>query len=180
MEAIFWSWGIWGRLIDGASNPLSFSIPSEVLGLIGIVSGSGVAAGVVKSSKDTMASERIAASSHSDPPRLSQIFLMEEGAYADKVIDITKFQGFVITLILLVAYAALAVHAVHDAGSAKGLAALPGFSGTFLTLLGISQGTYIAGKIPSQQGTPPGLTVENRPTGSKHTMPKGFKPRNAK
>jgi hypothetical protein len=33
----------WGRLIEGVSDPLGFSIPAELLGLIGITLGSSVA-----------------------------------------------------------------------------------------------------------------------------------------
>ena len=154
----------WGRLIDGSDDPLGFSIPGEVLGLIGISLGSSVAAVVVKSAKDAMAPERIAASNARDVPHFSQMFLVEEGAYADQVIDIAKFQNFVITLVLLVAYVALAIDSIDDAGSAAELTELPSFSGTFLTLLGISHATYVAGKLPTQEGTPEGLTVKNRPT----------------
>ena len=32
----------WGRLAEGVSDPLSFKIPSEVLGLLGITVGSAV------------------------------------------------------------------------------------------------------------------------------------------
>src|SRR6187431_419052 len=36
----------WGRLIEGVSDPLGFSIPAEVLGLLGISLGSGLASTV--------------------------------------------------------------------------------------------------------------------------------------
>jgi hypothetical protein len=166
-----------GRLIDGVSEPLSFSIPSEVLGLLGITAGSSVAATAVKSAKDATAPARIAASNLADKPRLAQIFLLEEGAYADKVIDVTKFQGFVLTIILIAAYVALAIQAIHDAGTAKEVTSLPGFSGTFLTLLGISQGTYVLGKVPNQEGTPDGLSVAHR-TANLTAVPPGG-PRNS-
>ena len=47
----------WGRLLDegAATEALSFDLPSQVLGLLGITVGSSVAAGVVKSAKDNMA-----------------------------------------------------------------------------------------------------------------------------
>jgi hypothetical protein len=159
----------WGRLIDGVKDPLSFSIPSQVLGLLGISTGSAVTAITVKAAKDaTSAAARIAASGSIgtsgtvDAPRFSQIFLMEEGAFADQVIDVTKYQNFIITLVLVVAYVALAIHQIQDAKTAAGVNSLPSFSGTFLVLLGISHAAYIAGKLPNQDGVPPGLTVANR------------------
>lgn len=63
---------------------------------------------------------------------------------------------------LIIAYVGLAIQAINDAGSVETLTALPDFSPTFLTLLGISQGTYVLGKIPGRQGEPEGLTVARR------------------
>lgn len=167
----------WGRLLAGVKDPLSFAIPPEVLGLMGIALGSSVATTVAKGAKGTMAPERIAASG-ADPPRLAQIFLLEEGGFADRAVDVTKFQNFVITLILAVAYSALSVHSILDARTVENISALPGFAGTFLTLLGISHAAYVTGKLPNQAGTPPGLTMANRVGLSSNTMPPGVAPRN--
>lgn len=153
-----------GRWIEGLSDPLGFSIPSQVLGLLGVAGGSAVIAGAVKSTKDTASSAQVAASSGVDKPRLSQIFLAEEGAFADQVIDVAKFQGFIVTVVLIIAYVGLAIQTISDAGSVAQLTSLPDFSPTFLTLLGISQGTYVLGKIPGKQGEPEGLTVARRET----------------
>jgi hypothetical protein len=151
----------WGRLVDGVDDPLDFSIPSEVLGVLGISAGSAIGATTVKAMKNARSLDagRIAASGAEERPRLAQIFLLEEGAYADKVVDIAKFQNFIITLVLLVAYIGLAVTAIDDQGTAIG--GLPGFRGTFVTLLGISHGAYLLGKLPTQAGTPEGLTMKN-------------------
>lgn len=65
---------------------------------------------------------------------------------------------------LIIAYVGLAIQTINDAGSVVKLTALPEFSATFLTLLGISQGTYVLGKIPGRQGEPEGLTVARRET----------------
>ncbi len=78
------------------------------------------------------------------------------------MIDITKFQNFVITIVLVVAYVALAIQTIVDADTAAAVAALPGFSGTFLTLLGISHAGYVLGNLPPERGEPAGLTVKNR------------------
>ncbi len=47
------------------------------------------------------------------------MFLVEEGAFADQVVDIGKFQQFVVTIVFVVAYVALAVHAIDMAGAAQ-------------------------------------------------------------
>jgi hypothetical protein len=153
-----------GRWFDGQADPLGFSIPSQVLGLLGVVGGSAVVATGVKSTKDTVAPELVAASSQVDKPHLSQVFLAEEGAFADQVVDVAKFQGFIATAVLIIAYVGLAIQTINDAGSIDKLTALPDFSPTFLTLLGISQATYVLGKIPGKQGEPEGLTMERRET----------------
>jgi hypothetical protein len=168
----------WGRLIDGVDAPLGFSIPDNVLGLIGITLGSSVATSVAKSAKDAMAAGRIAASSPADRPRPAQIFLLEEGQYADKVVDIAKYQSFVVTIVLVVAYVALSISAIDDAGTAAAMKELPDLSGTFLTLLGISHGSYVAGKLPTQAGIPQGLTVANREGVALTALPPGVTARN--
>jgi hypothetical protein len=147
----------WGRLLEGVEDPLGFSVSAEVLGLLGISLGSGLASAVVKSQKDEMVPERIAAGT----PRFSQIFMIEEGDYADAVVDISKFQNFVITLILVVAFVAQAIDLI-DAAEDAAAVALPTFSPTFLTLLGISHAAYVGGKIPGRDGIPAGLSVEDR------------------
>ena len=153
-----------GRWFEGLADPLGFSIPSQVLGLLGVAAGSAVVAGGVKSTKDTTSPQQVAASNEVDKPRLAQIFFAEEGAFADQVVDVAKFQGFIVTVVLIIAYVGLAIQTINDAGSVEKLTALPEFSATFLTLLGISQGTYVLGKIPGRQGEPEGLTVARRET----------------
>jgi hypothetical protein len=152
-----------GRWWAGVSDPLAFDIPDQVLGLMGIVTGSAVAATITKTAKDNdpRAAERIPASEGAHP-RLSQIFTLEEGAMADEVIDVTKFQNFAITLVLVAAYFALAVHAIRST-SPDQLNALPSLPSQFLTLLGISHAGYVAGKLPNQSGLPGGKqTVADR------------------
>jgi hypothetical protein len=144
-----------GRLLAGVEDPLDFGIPSQVLGLLGISAGSAVTAISIKATKDP-------AKIGSEKPRFRQIFLAEEGTYADKVIDVTKYQNFITTIILVVAYVTLSIHAIHDAGSAKAVTTLPDISGTFLILLGISHGAYLAAKVPSKPGDPLVETVAQR------------------
>jgi len=149
-----------GRLIDGVENPLGFTIPDRVLGLLGISVGAAVTVGAVKATKS-------ATSATAETPTLAsfqttgrrpffgQVFLLEEGEFADQVVDVTKFQSFGITIVLVVAYVAMAIHAIANAKSASAVTALPDISGTFLVLLGISYAGYAGGKLPSQIGAPP-------------------------
>ena len=146
----------WGRLLSGVDQPLNFAIPNTVLGLMGIAVGSAVATTITKSAKDADPGTRtrIAVPTDGTKPKLSQIFLLEEGALADEVIDITKFQNFALTIILVVAYAATTIDAIRPTTPTSPLTALPGLSTQFLTLLGISHAGYIAGKMPNQAGVP--------------------------
>ncbi len=148
----------WGRLAGGlAQNALNFTIPTNLLLVLGISVGSAAATTVIKAQKDSSTPDTIAAS-HPDllisPPPFAQVFLVEEGAMADKVIDVTKFQNFWITLILVGAYVAQSVSYVLGLSAIADLTTLPDFSQNFVTLLGISHAGYIVGKIPNQAGTP--------------------------
>lgn len=169
----------WGRLAEGVSDPLSFKIPSEVLGLLGISAGSAVTATAIKATRNITHAAGVAASGPADRPRFAQIFLLEEGEFADKVIDVTKFQNFIITTVLVAAYIGLAITAIEEAGNASAFGSLPGFSGTFLVLLGISHAAYVAGKLPSHSGEPAGLTMAMEP-GTRAMLRPDLQPRNPK
>jgi hypothetical protein len=147
-----------GRVAAGAADPLTFRLPPELLGALGITIGSAFTALAVKASKDDTRPETIAANDAGLEPRLAQIFLVEQGEQADKAIDVTKYQNFWITLLVLVGYVSTVVSAV---GRSDSLADFdpPGFSGTLLALLGISHAAYIAGKLPNHSGVPDGPTV---------------------
>lgn len=156
-----------GRLFGGAAGAaLELDIPRQLLLVMGISLGSTATAVTIKAAKDATSGERIAASGPGDPPRLRQIFLQEEGAYADKVVDVAKYQNFWITLIVVVSYVALAISEIAKLGSAPEMRALPGFSDSVLILLGISHAGYVAGKIPNLEGKASGLTVALRAAGA--------------
>jgi hypothetical protein len=149
----------YGRLASGsAATALDFKIPPELLAAMGISAGSAAAATAVKASKNATRPEAVAASGPQDLPRWTQMLLREEGSNADKVIDIAKFQNFWITIFLVGAYTLLVGAAISKAKTV-GDFVLPGFSATFLTLLGISHAGYIAGKLPNPSGIPDGLTL---------------------
>jgi len=164
----------WGRILADAGNPLQFTVPNEVLGVLGLSLGSAVAATVVKSYKNVNQPESVSASDAHDLPRLSQIVTLEEGPYADKLIDVAKFQQFSVTLILAASYIASAATQFTNAGSPLKVNGIPSFSPTFLALLGISHAGYVAGKIPSPSyGAPaPGMTVEKLNTGTPVISPR--------
>jgi hypothetical protein len=152
-----------GRLVHGVGAPQDFAIPATVIGLFAISAGSAVASTAVKRTKDTTRPASIAASGGRNyPPKLAQMFLVEEGAFADEVVDIGKFQQFVVTIVFVVAYVALAVHAIDMAGAASAVTTLPDITGAFLVLLGISHGAYVGAKLPSSAGKPSGLVVDDR------------------
>jgi hypothetical protein len=83
--------GRWQHNVD----PLGFTIPAVVLALLGISVGSVAAATSAKVAKNTSRPANVAASApDSWRPSLIQLFLLEEGTYADQAVDISKFQNF--------------------------------------------------------------------------------------
>lgn len=153
-----------GRLKAVPSTALDFTIPGELLGVLGISAGSTALATAIKTTKDAANSgANIAASDATgDKPRLAQIFLVEEGEQADKIIDITKYQNFWFTIVLVAAYIALVIASFSHLADPSELDGLPGFGPSFIVLLAISHATYIAGKVPTKTGEPAGLTLNKR------------------
>jgi hypothetical protein len=146
-------------------DALDFAIPTELLIVMGISLAGGAISSTIKAGKDASHPERIAASNAQDRPRFAQMFLVEEGALADQVVDVAKFQNFWLTLILVTAYGFLAIKTIMSVTSITAVV-LPGFDDSFLVLLGISHAGYLAGKLPDQPGSPPGLTVALRGQGA--------------
>jgi NADH:ubiquinone oxidoreductase subunit 5 (subunit L)/multisubunit Na+/H+ antiporter MnhA subunit len=137
------------RLFNGVENPLNIQIPDELLILMGISLGSSTTAGAIKASKDGNEKVHILKET---PRRFSQVYLVEEGKpdEEDHVVDIGKFQNLWLTLIVIVAYICAACSYIAAKSTLAELNALPGLSGTLLTLLGISHAGYIGGKIPTR------------------------------
>jgi hypothetical protein len=155
-----------GRLTEDAKTALDFTIPEELLIVLGISIASTAVSTVIKEQKNQSHPQRIAASNDADRPIFTQVFLLEEGEMADKAIDVAKFQNFWLTLILVIAYVALAISSFSDLSSPTEVTALPGFAGAFVTLLGISHAGYVAGKLPDRGGFPSGLTLELKREGA--------------
>lgn len=148
------------RASNDTTTSLDFVIPGELLLVLGISLSSTVIATAIKAVKDSRDAGTIkrglapaARTSDSDPelkPFFFQVFLQEDGAMADKVVDVAKFQNFCLTVALWVGYVA-----VGGAFLRQGeLKSLPGFTDQFVTLLAISHGTYLAGKLPDHSGQP--------------------------
>ena len=143
-----------GRLAHGVPDPLSTDIPPTVLGLLGISAGSGVAATAVKRTKDVTQPASVAVTNAENSPRLNQIFPVEEGTFPNQVADITKFQGFVVTILLIGAYITASVNEITTAGTALGVTSLPNVNSALVGLFGFSHGAYMVGKIPTSAGNP--------------------------
>ena len=129
-------------------------LSSDLLALMGIATGSAVLSTGVKAVKDAPGSSADVAKDGRAIPtaaqvgganvikaKFSQIWLEEEGDFADKIVSIAKFQNFVFTLAALAMFISLVI-------AAKGLPAA--FPDNFLAILGISHAGYVAGKIPNK------------------------------
>jgi hypothetical protein len=152
-----------------STSPLGFDIPGELLAVMGISLGSGVLTTAAKASKDATRPQNVSAAMTEQlmersgltetererwRPRFRQIYTQEEGAFADEVVDIGKFQNFVITLVLVLAYIVAVAQALDAAGSVTAFRALPGFHGVFLILLAVSHGAYAVTKMLPLTGSP--------------------------
>ena len=133
------------RLIGGVESPLNIKIPNEVLIIMGISIGSAVSAGAIKASKDIKNVSEI--KDLNGTPKFTQLFFVEEGSGPPNIIDVTRFQNFWITLIVVVAYVFTVITYIDKAGGLGSEFLLPSFDGTVLTLLGISHAGYLANKI---------------------------------
>ena len=117
---------------------------------MGISAGSAVLATSVKGSKDAPGSTanvaRAGTFTLSDnttttiTPHFAQIWLEEEGDQADKVVDITKYQNFIFTLVVVGFY-------VTIAWNTGGLPVLPD---NVVWLVGISHAGYVGAKVPNK------------------------------
>ncbi|GAB2808286.1 hypothetical protein [Lentzea nigeriaca] len=169
-----------GRFAAGQVDVAGFTIPGQVLMLLSIAIGSAVVAGAIKVMKSTTRPGSVAAypKGRKGGP-LWEMLTVEEGASAGKSIDLSKFQNFLITILLLLAYVAQAVAALKAVNNPAGIGGLPAFSDTFLVLLAVSHAGYLLGKIPSPAGVPEGGSMADRlaePEGKPAASPNGVVP----
>lgn len=143
------------RAFVRGTDPFEFTIPSQVISLLGLsVATTAVATGV-KTYKDRTRTEFIAAG---DPKQadLRQIVLVEEGPDTGTV-DFTKLQQLALAVLLGGGYVVTCIHTFLGAGkqvitTPDQITALPALDTTFVTLLGLSQLGYVAGKLPKRGG----------------------------
>ena len=76
-----------------------------------------------------------------------QLFTLEEGALADKAIDIGKFQNFWLTLILVMGYVALTVSKLRGV-EVNLITVWPDFSDSMITLV------YKSRRVPCETSFP--------------------------
>jgi hypothetical protein len=126
-----------GLVISTGFASEALVIPTQLLGLMGISAGSAVLSTGVKGIKDAS----ITANVSRGGGNFSQIWLVEEGNSHDKVVDITKFQNFIFTLVIVGYY----VVAAWKSGK------LPELPDNILYLLGIANAGYVGGKVPEKK-----------------------------
>lgn len=138
-----------GAFVSQGFDAASLRLSSELLGLMGISVGSAVLATGVKSGKDAAGAkivrsvEWIASDGktvEAVKPHFAQIWLEEEGGQAEKVVNITKFQNLIFTLVILVYYVAAAWR----------VGGIPDLPQDVVWLIGISHAGYVGGKIPNR------------------------------
>ena len=126
-------------------DPVALEVPEQLLVLMGISVGSATASVAVKSVKDMPKDNKVGrkgvkpAEGEKIEPKVSQVYLEEEGDRADQVVSISKFQNFVLTLVVAFAYIVLTLR-TQD---------YPPLPDQVLWLIGISHAGYLAGKIPN-------------------------------
>lgn len=149
-----------GRATKDPSTAWDLTVPGEVWGLLGISLGSTALATAIKSQKNDPpgnplgAGDRVLARSGAGKARMSDMFAYDEGAGALTRLDVTKFQNFVFTVALAVAYLWNCLALFGKASAPSAITGLPAFSGVAIGILGISHAGYLTGKVIPQSGTP--------------------------
>lgn len=145
---------IWRARYDSGAA-WDFTIPGELLALMGISLGSTVTSLAIKGTKDANRSAFVAARAAAvDHPPFADMFAVEEGSSGLKNLDVTKIQNFVLTVFLLASYVWIVIVAFADMTSDAAPSALPAMSDSMVGLLALSHGGYLVGKIPNRSGDP--------------------------
>ena len=139
-----------GLFIAKGFDPAVIKIPQELLSLMGISLGAGVLSAGVKGSKDAAGSSANIARAGNFTlsngintviePKFAQIWLEEEGDQADKVVNISKYQNFLFTLVAVGFYVT----------AAWKQSTLPTLPENIVWLIGISSAGHVAGKVPGK------------------------------
>ncbi len=161
LQIVLWTLLVLSTLValfidSGFAAKPALDIPKTLLLLMGISVGSAATAGAIKSGKDVRnaavqkqgvlpAAAVIPGGQLVLPPRPAQVVLQEEGPLIDQVVDVTKFQNLIFTLVIMGVYVTLLI-------KAKGSPAYPDLDSVqnLLWLLGVSHAGYLAGKLPDK------------------------------
>ncbi|MDQ3916765.1 MAG: hypothetical protein M3323_15765 [Actinomycetota bacterium] len=142
------------RLVEDPASALEFDIPPELLLAMGISATSTVFSSTVpQKDNPAAAAARSAADSR---PRL--VNAMTTPTADGDQLEITRFQNFWITIIVIAAYVALAAATFGEIDDADRFGSLPELSGGIVTLLAISHGGYLAKKTAEHVRTQNGQT----------------------
>jgi hypothetical protein len=162
LQIVLWTFLVLSTLVALVlyTRPLgkSLEIPRTLLLLMGISVGSAATAGAIKSGKAVRnaavqrqgilpAAAVMPGGQVYLPPRPAQMVLQEEGPLIDQVVDVTKFQNLIFTLVIAGTYVTLLIDQANN-GS-------PGFPDldsvpNLLWLLGVSHAGYLTGKLPDK------------------------------
>lgn len=137
--------------IWGVKNPLGLAVPPQLWVLLGLSSGSAVAAPIVLGMKPIQNLDTKGAKQHA----WSDMFYGDETGNADQV-DFSKIQQFFLTVVLVVAYATGIIMILLSPGTPPGvtdadkMTYFPALDNGLLALMGVSQVAYIAYKAVPQ------------------------------
>jgi hypothetical protein len=141
------------RTTQEAATAWDFSIPGELLALMGITLGTSVGALVIKTTKDNIRGNKIGIREEGQAT-FADMFSVEEGEGARKNLDVTKVQSFMISMSLLASYVWMVIASFRDLSGDTVPDALPVFSPAMVGLLAFSHGGYLVAKIPNRGGSP--------------------------
>jgi hypothetical protein len=144
-------------------GPLTLNVPSQMWILLGLSSGSAVAAPIVlgmKADKGTLDTNAVMQHAWSD------MFYGDETGNADQV-DFSKVQQFFLTVVLVVAYATevvmILLHPSAATTDGKPMLYFPALDTGLVALMGVSQVAYISYKALPQSKTDAGNVVAPPP-----------------
>lgn len=143
LQALAWTFLIGAAYVGIAVGALQFiGIPDSLLTLMGVSLGSAVVSQTIKTYKiDSQKTVKDAKDTDKISPALIDIVSEEETDYENRL-SLGKFQMLIWTII------SLAIYTIILLTSSPNLT-LPEVTPTMVTLMGISQGTYLIHKIPS-------------------------------
>ncbi|ELP30153.1 hypothetical protein RBSWK_05911 [Rhodopirellula baltica SWK14] len=128
--------------------------------LTGISGTSATLAGAIKDNKNTLSADQIAGTKgfHESfgvrseatkvvAPRFLQMILEEEGAGADKIVNVAKFQNLILLVTFCIVYVVIVLQPVAEPK-------YPNFGQELAWLSGISYGSYLGQKVTPKSTKP--------------------------